>query len=489
LKGIADDEGKYVADSVAEDVIIKADNEPALQKLVRFALKELNVTAESDGLEQAGQEQSPPYDSQANGLTEIGVKILRAQFRTMKACLQRRLMKRMPEAHPVAAWLLEHCCTLLNAIQRGSDGMTPWLRARGRPFSKRLVGFGETVLYKLATKGPAFDARGNSVARWSQGVFLGYSHENNTYVIGNGEKIETSRALMRRPFQNRWNHDEVGKVQSTPWLQWKPEDGPPEVSFEPAAERLQEFPDRRSIMPRQFYVKKKDLESHGYTVGCEQCNHMQRYGVSRPGVRHTDKCRSRIMAELGRSPEGQIRLQETEDRINKGLAEYVEAKEQAGSGGDPGPAERPVRVPDVLPDLPQEEGPLPEARLPQVQSTPARASTESPVRPRQLREGPTGLPRVMVPPRVEASPEDEEMREEPAAAADADQGMDVDFVEHDEMSLFLLMQLGHGGRSYSRERKTAYRRIVSEIFSPPCIADHLARFPHTSTWRRDLLST
>ena len=168
------------------------------------------MTAIDDGLEQAGQDQSPPYDSQANGLTEVGIKILRAQFRTVKACLQRRLGKRIPEAHPIAAWMLEHCCTLLISLQRGTDGLTPWLRARGRPFGKRLVAFGETVLYKLATKGPAFDARGNSAARWGQGIFLGYSHENNSYVVGNCHKVETSRALMSRPFENRWDHATIG---------------------------------------------------------------------------------------------------------------------------------------------------------------------------------------------------------------------------------------------------------------------------------------
>jgi len=170
-KGV--DENGYIVKLLVKDLrwlghtrlIVKADNEPALQKLVKLALRELNVTAADDGLEQAGQEQSPPYDSQANGLTEVGIRMLRAQFRTVKACLQRRLGKRIPEAHPIAAWLLEHCCMLMKALQRGSDGMTPWLRARGRPFGKRLVGFGETVLYKLTTKEPAYDARGNSAAR------------------------------------------------------------------------------------------------------------------------------------------------------------------------------------------------------------------------------------------------------------------------------------------------------------------------------------
>ena len=87
-------------------IILKGDNEPSLQKLLRVAVRELNAHAVEDGLEQAGQEQPPRYDSQSNGLTEVGVRIVRGHFRTMRACLQRRLSKRIPEGHPITAWLL-----------------------------------------------------------------------------------------------------------------------------------------------------------------------------------------------------------------------------------------------------------------------------------------------------------------------------------------------------------------------------------------------
>ncbi len=64
------------------------------------------------------------------------------------------------------------------------------------------------------------------------------------------------------------------------------------------------------------------------------------------------------------------------------------------------------------------------------------------------------------------------------ANIDDDLGMDVDLVTSDETSLFLLMQLGRGGRAYNRERRSAHRRIVSELFSPPRITGYLSEFPN-----------
>ncbi len=109
VKGL--DEDGHVVQLVVADVrwlghtklIIKADNEKAIQRLSREALGALVATADEDGVTQIGRESPPAYDSQSNGLVETGVRQMRAQFRTMRACLQRRLGKLIPVAHPVSA--------------------------------------------------------------------------------------------------------------------------------------------------------------------------------------------------------------------------------------------------------------------------------------------------------------------------------------------------------------------------------------------------
>ena len=62
------------------NVLLKSDIEPAIVKLLKGALATLKVS----GVAQAGEDHSPPYDSQANGAVEAAVKQVKARIRTMK---------------------------------------------------------------------------------------------------------------------------------------------------------------------------------------------------------------------------------------------------------------------------------------------------------------------------------------------------------------------------------------------------------------------
>ena len=78
-KGVGDD--GYAVQCLLDDVrwlgyskvILKSDNEPAIVRLLTDALKALRV----DGIDQAMEEHPPPYDPQANGAIEIGVKLVK----------------------------------------------------------------------------------------------------------------------------------------------------------------------------------------------------------------------------------------------------------------------------------------------------------------------------------------------------------------------------------------------------------------------------
>ena len=327
VKG-ADDDGQ-VCDLVASGLqfightklIVRADGEPALQKLLTETIKRLRIKVED--LDTISRERPEPYESQSNGLIEVGVRVLRAQFRTMRACLECRIGRVVPVDHPVSAWLLEHCCLLLNALKVGDDGQTAWMRARGRPFRPRLVGFCETVLYKLPVKGPRHDVGGNMAPRWAQGLFVGYNRSTNGYLIATKEGLKSSRALMRRPFENRWDLESISGVRCTPWSSRAPLEGP-QPDMEPSAARHDQFPDPGPALPRRFKIVKSDLERHGYSKDCAQCDHVVRHGVVKPGLQHTEVCRARIMAEVAKDPRGQARLQATEERVNRALAERIE---------------------------------------------------------------------------------------------------------------------------------------------------------------------
>ena len=105
-------------------VIMKCDNEPALATLVKAASK--IARTELQELQQLGQEHPTPYDSQANGAIESGVRNVRQDIRTMRGDLEDRLGVQIPINHPVMAWLVRHVGFVHTAFVKGRDGRTPW---------------------------------------------------------------------------------------------------------------------------------------------------------------------------------------------------------------------------------------------------------------------------------------------------------------------------------------------------------------------------
>jgi len=206
------DEEDYAAGLVAAavlwlghiEVILKGDNERALQAMIERAMRLLRIkVGEADSqvtLKRLTKEKSAPYDSQSNGGTEVGVMLVRGIFRTLKLCLESHLGMYIPVKHPVLPWLLEHSAFLLNVKSRGSDGLTPWARIKGRPFGLQVIGFGEAVFFKRPVKGPDAQPEGNMGAVQAEGTFIGYNRSTNTYILAtpDGQKME-SRSVTRRP--------------------------------------------------------------------------------------------------------------------------------------------------------------------------------------------------------------------------------------------------------------------------------------------------
>ena len=73
-------------------------------------------------MEQISTEAPPRYDSQSNGGIEVGVRMIRGLFRTLKLCAEARLGKFIPINHAVIPWMLQHIAMLLNVRVRGRTG-------------------------------------------------------------------------------------------------------------------------------------------------------------------------------------------------------------------------------------------------------------------------------------------------------------------------------------------------------------------------------
>ena len=142
----SDDEG-YGITRIVEDIawlghtklILKSDNEPAILKLLKDALKTARV--EIQELEQIQDEQAVKYDSKTNGDAENAVKQVTKQMRTLKLCLEKRVGKKIPTSHPLMTWLVEHTAWILNTRVVGPDGFTAYHRVKGKSYAKRSIGF------------------------------------------------------------------------------------------------------------------------------------------------------------------------------------------------------------------------------------------------------------------------------------------------------------------------------------------------------------
>jgi hypothetical protein len=165
-------------------------------------------------------------------------------------------------------------------------------------------------------------------AKWADGAFVGYSWTSNTYAIETrAGGITTARSIKRVPMANRWCPETLSKITATPWS--RRERSAPEVRFtEPAPAPDEPVAVAPPAPTRRFRINDNDLRSHGFTDGCVQCSHIQRYGRTKPGAQHNQACRDRIIAEIGKTEEGKARLASHEARSDRFLAEHLEHSDQ-----------------------------------------------------------------------------------------------------------------------------------------------------------------
>ena len=521
------DENGLVADMVVRDVawlghtriIVKADNEPAIQSLVTRVLAVARV--ECKDLEQLTKEDPATYDSKSNGGTEVGVRLIRGLFRTLKLCLESRLDKYIPVDHPLVPWLLEHTALLLNVTVRGTDGLTAWARARGRPFGQQLLGFGESVLYRYPSKGPQSQPDGNMGALGRDGVFLGYDLFANTFIVHNDQGFVASRSVTRRPEQERWQAESLAKVHATPNDHRARSVQKRVVKFgDEAPEQGATADGARLTQLRQLRINISDLKKHEhYDPNCGQCKYIERYGRARPGGAHSEACRASLIEKMRLTEEGRAKLAAHDERTTQVMAEHVEQ----GAGRQPPAQDKHGEATGHDRHGPTQRGFL--ERAPDAESAdrdpvqPRRHNTAPPSSARVGGPGvaggstwedipgghaapatPRGTPQVVeedlcgTPQRAneqaDPEPNDERMDIEEGANEDESNDVNMQFVGalrvedalgsleptvDDFVSSLLLRQLGSLGRSYRREARQASKAIVSEIYSPPRVTELIKR--------------
>ena len=480
------DEEQYSANLVVEDlkwlghtrIILKSDNERSIGALRARVARIMKVQEHVVNV----QEEAPnTYDSQSNGGVEVGIRLVRGMFRTLKLCLEARLQKYMPINHALTPWLLEHVSMIINSRCRGSDGMTPWQRLKGRNFRQMILGFGENILYKLPSKGPRSQPDGNMGTRWLEGTFLGYSKSSNTYIIATENGVTTARSLYRRPTANRWNHEKVAAIAATPWsIRDKPVPAQLADNAEPTTEPTE--PPQPGPMPHAFRIAYQDLVEHGFTRNCLQCEHNELYGKSKPGLSHTNPCRKRLLDALMTTPNGRLRLEAYEQRIDKAIADR--GPEHDWQPGGPGSGKAAALGADG-------SGLVRTSAISRTTTAPAAVETE------EVREIATPSVSAEHAEFENDDPSDVPTQYEMSDLEDGDNDAEMGLLDIgcDDQALNLVEQLGIVNRQSRRPLRTEgmpderdpqlpekwrpqkrrQKYLVSEIYSPPRITQEIVR--------------
>ena len=237
-------------------------------------------------------EHGHPGESQSNGLAESAMKELVDEVRTLKMSLEHRLKSRLPNNHPVMAWLVEHSAYVLNRCKFDTDGRTSYGRLHGKESTARLCEFGERILWFVPKK-----HRAKLDARWRYGVFLGRASNCDQNYIGlaNGS-IVAARAIVRLVPSLRWSMEKVGAVSGIPMdFKTKDYDSIEEDASPHTHPEDTEDPEVPDSLSRRLQITPQLLRDYGYSDKCRRCAyHKQGLHARAKQVRHDEACRSRI---------------------------------------------------------------------------------------------------------------------------------------------------------------------------------------------------
>ncbi len=494
-KGV--DSEKFSVDILLEDlkwlgyqrIALRSDNEPAILKLLKEALTEMRYKLED--LEQACEEHPNTYDSSGNGEIEATVKQLSGILRSNKLDLEDRIGKKIPQSHPLISWLVEYCAWIANIRTKGPDGITSYHRVRGREFGKRLVPFAELVEVHLAPKGPEAAAAGSLGARVMEGIVLGYATRSHSYVVFRNGQVTLARSVYRKPLSQRWQVEKIEGVTVSK-----------KDMHEARGARAIPFVDRErepdAAPPRRRAVRKLELRQAdfdpalggcGWTEHCSKCVRAKDYGWRESSnMQHSIECRKRLEAELEQTARGRERLAHAREREDRWLAGRV--KEAAGAAeqavpaqgeqvpedeelfADPGGMTTPVAVADVTDEEDMALSEEFDAHGTGVPVTPRRATDSLNQDEDMFVPSPMALLEE-----YRAKGADDDVR--PIVdACGADEELGQVAVASLQEILNVVAELGGNMREFRRERASAMKKLVAEVYSKPRVTQMLKQMPN-----------
>ena len=264
------------------------------------------------------EEESPVYDSQANGEVEQAIQMVQGQVRAMKDGLESRYGVRIDGDHMCVPWLVAHASDSITRYHVYEDGNTGYKNWKGKPFSKELVEFGQCVMYLR----PGSKGENKFEPRWEEGVWLGIADRTNEVIVGTKEGVIKARDIRRRGTkEEQWD---LGKFNEFRGVPWEPVPGREGIEIkarinmprdrEPVRPPM--VGEEREAVPRRVKITREQVRTMGFTVGCQGCRAVNR-GL--PAVIHSEECRKRMEEQLREQSDNN--LERAESRLKRGREE------------------------------------------------------------------------------------------------------------------------------------------------------------------------
>ena len=190
-------------------------------------------------------------------------------IRVHKLSFESRLKTKLPCAHPLMAWLVEHCADVLNRYNIGVDGRTPYQRLKGRKFVGHILEFGTSVMFRVSGKVHG----GVMQERWFPGIWLGKKLHSEEHLVMKEDGLVVRSRAVRENSQPLVTED-YDKLISTPH--------DPTGTVKAATTRTV-LPDVHSqehelgsYKPRRAKITKNIIDKFGPTARCAKCRAITR---------------------------------------------------------------------------------------------------------------------------------------------------------------------------------------------------------------------
>ena len=247
-----------------EAVVIKSDNEPALTKVV----EEIGRLRAAIGGQGMVVENSPVHSSKSNGFIERTIQSVQGLVRTWRSSLEAKWGVKLDVEHRIWPWLVEMVGWMMSRADVGADGKTGYERCKGRRARLPGMEFGEAVLWKRRREGGPL---GKLSCMWEDGIFLGVKGTTGEIIVGDKQGVWRTRTVRRKTVEERWHPKTLELVGGVPWRtdggEGDGDDLKTEVTImdKDYREKIRDEA-KGEVVPRRMYIKKSDVEEHGYTV-------------------------------------------------------------------------------------------------------------------------------------------------------------------------------------------------------------------------------